>query len=384
MQIITRYLIREILLPFLMILFVMTFALLMGKILQLIDLMINKGVDLVDIVRLVSFLIPSFLFFTIPISLLIAILIGLGRLSADNEITVLKSSGVSIYRIAKPVIFASAAAFLMTAVTSLFLVPYSNQAMRSLLFDIAQKKAAIGIKERVFNDDFNGILLYADKVRSDGNFMEGVLVLEKRIGEAASTIIAEKAYLVSDDRSMTVTLRLLNGSSHTVSESYKNYRKMDFKIYDVNLNIESPLAEAQAALKKRPEDMTVFELLRQMKQPSAENASYEQLAIELNKKMTIPLSCLVFGILGIPLGITPTRAVKSRGFVVGIITVLIYYLVQITGNAFVETGRLAPVIGAWAPLALFSLLSVYLFGRVAREKPFSLVSNFGFSRARRP
>ncbi len=92
-RLINRYILREIAVPFCMILFVLTFVLLMGKILQVMDLMINKGIGFVEIALLILFLIPSFLVFTIPVSLLIAILIGLGRLSGDNEWTVLKMSG---------------------------------------------------------------------------------------------------------------------------------------------------------------------------------------------------------------------------------------------------------------------------------------------------
>lgn len=102
-RLINRYIFREIAVPFGMILFVLTFVLLMGKILQLMDLMINKGVAVADIALLMLYLIPSFLAFTIPISLLIAILIGLGRLSGDNEWTIMKMSGVSLYQLSVPV-----------------------------------------------------------------------------------------------------------------------------------------------------------------------------------------------------------------------------------------------------------------------------------------
>ena len=84
-RLINRYVLKEIAVPFCMILFVLTFVLLMGKILQVMDLMINKGIGIADIARLMLYLLPSFLMFTIPISLLIAILTGLGRLSGDNN-----------------------------------------------------------------------------------------------------------------------------------------------------------------------------------------------------------------------------------------------------------------------------------------------------------
>lgn len=372
MGIIHRYILKEISLPFLMILCVLTFVLLMGRILQLMDLMVNKGVGIIDVAMLILYMIPSFLVFTIPISLLISILIGLGRLSGDNEITIFKASGISIYKLIQPIAIASLIAFILTAFTSLFLVPQGNQRTRNVLFTIAQKKASIGIKEKIFNDDFRGILLYAEKIPSEGNYMEGVIVSDNRLGEDPSTIIAKRAYLVSDDRSMTVTLRLENGSTHMVSGDYKNYRKMDFRFYDINLNIESPLNEAQRVRIKKPSEMTVLELIENIKKQKTGDLSYREMAIELNKKLTIPISCIVFGIIGIPLGIKPSRSVKSRGFVIGIFTVLIYYLAQITGDALVETGKLPVFIGTWAPNMLFGIVGAYLLVRSADEKPLTV------------
>jgi len=372
MKIIHKYILKEISYPFLMILFVLTFVLLMGRILQLMDLMINKGVGVDDIGRLIFYLIPSFLIFTIPISLLISILIGLGRLSGDNEITVFKASGISVYTIIRPVLLASFLAFLVTAVTSLFGVPQANQARKYLLFNIAQKQASIGIKERVFNDDFNGILLYADKIPADGSSMEGVFVSDNRLGSEPSTIIAERAYLISDDKTMTMTLRLQNGSTHVVSTDLKNYRKLDFHFYDISLNIASSLAETRKEFIKKPADMTYVELLKTIKTADIDPLHKRQIAIEMHKKLTIPISCLVFGMIGIPLGIRPTRSVKSKGFVVGIFIVLAYYLLQISGDALAETGRLSPVIATWTPNVLFGLSGIYLLIFAAREKPISI------------
>lgn len=97
-KIINRYIFGEIALPFIIILFVLTFVLLMGKILQIMDLMVNKGIRVLDIGHLIVLIIlPNFMLFTIPIALLVSILIAMGRLSADNEITVLKASGVSCF-----------------------------------------------------------------------------------------------------------------------------------------------------------------------------------------------------------------------------------------------------------------------------------------------
>ena len=264
-RLINRYILKEIALAFAMIVFILTFVLLMGKILQLMDLMINKGISFTTIAQMTLFLMPSFLIFSIPISLLIAILIGLGRLSGDNEITILKMSGVSLYQIAFPVACAALAASLLTAATTFFLVPYGNIATRNLLFDMAKQKATIGIREKVFIDDFRGILLYAEKIPVHGDFLEGVLISDNRILREPNTIFARRAYLISDIDTQAVTLRLEDGSTHTVDAGLKNYRKMDFRLYDIRLDLAESLTTDLKTGEKSSMDMTVTELTAKLR-----------------------------------------------------------------------------------------------------------------------
>lgn len=366
-KIIDRYILSEIALPFFMILFILTFVLLMGKIMQLMDLMVNKGVQFGDIALLILYLMPSFLLFTIPISLLFAIMMALGRLSMDNEIMVLRACGTSLYNLARPILFAAVICCVASLVTSYFLAPYGNYAAKILLYDLARQKASLGIKEKVFIDDFKGILLYADRVPVKGNVMEGVLISDQRMGTEANTIIAQKAHLISSPESMTVTLRLENGSTHTVDKSLDKYRKMDFTVYDVKLDLGASLAGSKK--EKVSTEMTAAEIVEKMQKPKLKDEDVRELAIELQKKLSIPASCIVFAVLAIPLGIRKHRSAKSRGFAVGLIAILAYYLLRLGGEAMVETGRLPVLTGTWMPVVLFGLAGVHLFTAALREIP---------------
>ena len=366
-RLINRYILKEIFLPFCMILCVLTFVLLMGKILQVMDLMINKGIGFVEIVLLMLFLIPSFLVFTIPVSLLIAILIGLGRLSGDNEWTIMKMSGLSLYQLSIPVCLSALAAFLMTLATTLFLVPYGNLASKALLFDMARQKASVSIREKVFVDDFQGILLYADSIPIHGDYLEGVLVSDSRISREPSTIIARRAYLVSNPDTMVVTLRLEDGSTHTVDSDLNNYRKMDFHFYDVRLDFASNLAADNKHGMLSSTEMNLSQLNDAIRKREAKPEELRELQIELHKKLTIPFSCILFAVIGMPLAIRAHRSVRSRGFTIGIFLVLIYYLLRISGEAMVETGRLPAIIGTWAPNLIFAVAGFLVFVFTARE-----------------
>ncbi len=366
---INRYILREIALPFFMILFILTFVLLMGRILQLMDLMINKGVSLIAIMKLISYLIPSFFILTIPISLLIAILIGLGRLSSDNEITIMKSSGISLFQLLTPIASASLLAFLVTALMGFFLVPQGNFATKTLLFEIAKKKASIGIKEKVFNSDFDGLVLYAGRIPAHGNYMENLFISDSRISEDPITIIAKRGYLVSDPNSMNVTLRLENGSSHSMDSDFKVFKKMDFTTYDISLDVSAPIARKKSSLEKDGKEMTLTELIQTMRDRTVKEKRRRELAIELHNKFTIPFSCLIFCLLGIPLGIVKERSGKSRGFVIGLVVVVIYYVLQLGGESLAETGRLAPIIGSWAPNVILGSIGIIMFNMAAQERP---------------
>ncbi len=365
-KIISRYIFKEIAYPFIIILFVLTFVLLMGKILQVMDLMVNKGIGIFIVAKLIIYLLPAFMSFTIPIALLIAILIAMGRLSADNEITVLKASGVSLTQIYLPVAIASLITFIITIFIGHFLVPQSNFATKRLLFVIAQQNASIGIKEKVFNADFKGILLYADKIHPKGDFMENVMISDNRIQGEQNSIVAKKAYLVAEANSMTVILRLENGSVHSVSPDLRKYRKIDFKTYEINLDLTSSISGINEDSKTSVE-MTMGELLAKMKKPGLDAAAIRELSIEVHKKFSIPLSCILFGLLALPLGIKSHRAIKSRGIAVAIVVVSVYYLLRIGGEAFVETGFLSPGIGVWTPNIIFAILGIYLFYMADKE-----------------
>ncbi|MDO9516360.1 MAG: LPS export ABC transporter permease LptF [Syntrophales bacterium] len=368
-RIVNRYILREIAVPFFMILFVLTFVLLMGRILQLMDLMINKGIAVTDIARLILYLMPSFLTITIPVSLLISILIGLGRLSRDNEIIVLKSSGLSLYQLMPSVALVSLCAFFITGVAGFFLVPYGNFATKNLLFDIARQKASIGIKERVFNGDFAGLVLYAEELPPQEDYMRGVFISDNRTLKEPTTIIAEKGYLVSDPQSMRVTLRLKNGSIHTADADAGTYKKIDFSSYDINLDLSTSVGDKNGIITKDTREMSLPELIRESRAPGLGKTALKDFTIEIHKKFTLPFACIVFGIIGVPLGISKHRSGKSRGFVTGLIVIMTYYVIQIGGEALGETGILSPAIGAWISNILLGAIGVYLLITAAKEKP---------------
>jgi len=276
---------------------------------------------------------------------------------------VMRSSGISLYQLFTPVLFFSGIAFLATAIMSFLLVPAGNTARENLLFSVAQQKASVGIQEKVFNDDFQNILIYADKIPQSGDYLEGVMISDRRPGQAPATIFARKAYLISDPETLSLNLRLISGISTNADMRHSSYQQMIFQTYDINLNIGSTLSNTR---KKDIHEMTFSELLSALPKSGRNKETTGELLTEIYKKITIPFSCLIFSILGLPLAIRPHRSARARGFIVGLFIIVTYYLMQLGSDALVIMGRLSPLAGALGTTLIFLSVGIFLFIASAR------------------
>ena len=381
-----RYLLKE-LFPFLLLGVVgFTFILLTGRILQLTELFVNKGIPLNYILKLLYYLIPSFLVLTIPMATLLAVLLTFNRLSSDNEITALKASGLSLYQMTPPVFALAIFATLTTTLLSLYTLPWANYSSRSLLYQMASSKAHMGVRERVFNDDFEGLVLYVEKVKSRTFRWENVFISDSRNSPEVHTIIAHEGTVLSNPQLLTVTLRLMNGAIHKLGNHPDAYQKVDFNTYDLRLDLKTGWRGKQTE-DKHPADMSLKELSRSIKALRSKNQNANTQWIKVHEKFSIPFACLVFGVIGIPLGLQSraARAGRSMGFVWSIGILLVYYLLTNTGASLAERGVVLLEAGMWAANAVFLFLGIYLFIKAANESPVSLMVliNKGIERLRR-
>ena len=186
------YIIKEILPVFFIGLMVFTIILLMDKILKLIELIVTRGGSIKNVLMLIAFISPSFLVFTIPTALLLGTLITFGRLSGDSEVTAFKASGLSLYQLFIPVFVFSVLACLMTSFLVYYGLPWGNRGFKATLYLLATSKADVEIKERVFNDMFDGLVVYVDKVPVQGKRMEGILIYDERDKSKLNTIFAKE------------------------------------------------------------------------------------------------------------------------------------------------------------------------------------------------
>lgn len=364
------YLLKEIIPAFLLGLFGFTLVLLTGRILQLTELFVNKGVPLRYILRLLYFLLPQFLGLTIPMATLLSILLAFSRLSSDNEITAFKASGISLYQMIPPILLFSFTTYAITSLLSLYSIPRANEASRALLYEVASTKANAGVQERVFNDDFDGLVLYIERIKPKTLSWENVFISDARNPSEVFTIFAREGEVLSDPQALAVTLRLKNGSIHKLGKNPHAYQKVDFNTYDLRLHLKTGL-QGKKTEEKHPSDMTLGELIRTIHSLKAKTADTKGEWVKVHEKFSIPFACLVFGIIGVPLGLQSRMAQgsKSRGFAWSIGILLIYYLFTSAGTSLAERGIILLEVGMWTPNLIFLILGIYLLVKAANESP---------------
>ncbi len=366
MKILDRYILRELIVPFLLGLAVFTSVLLIVRILKLVELVVNRGVPLWQMIRVFSYILPAFLEVTVPMALLLAILVAFGRLSSDSEIVALRAAGVSLYRLLGPVTAFAIAVSLLTLWLSFSARPWGNSHLRLGLYEIVKARATAGLKPRLFNDEFQQLVIYVEHIPPGGDRLEGILISDTRERGAQNTIYAERGRLVTDERGHTLTLRLYEGGIYSAGGK-SGYQDTRFTTYDLTLDLDATVAQ----LRRRTRDvseMTVAELRAavQSKHAAGEPTFVER--VELHRKFSIPFACLVFAGLGVPLGIQPSRAVHARGFSLSLGLIFAYYMLLTFGQNLGERGALPPVVAVWLPNAALSIVAAALLARAARER----------------
>jgi len=357
-KIIDRYICWELFTSMILGLGLFTFVLLTKPIRKLMDLFITKLVPIDIIARLLLYTLPPLLVLTIPMALLLAVIATYGRLTADNELTALRTTGCSLYRLTRPAFAIGVLALAFTAFNTFYAVPYGSRAFRDLLFLLARTRATVGIQERIFNDDFHGLILYTNHIEEASGELKGVFMVDTHDEENVRIITARRGRIASDERQNTVLLELQNGSTHvTPKEESDRYEILGFQKLKLSLSMFD--ATTVRMFKRRPDELTVSELLASIRERNARGERTTDLLLNLHWRFVGPAACIVFVLLGTPLAIRVRRS--GRGISLGFTIVLtfIYYVLMVFGQGLGKRGVLPPFLASWFPNLLLGSLGLF-------------------------
>jgi len=353
--------------PFIINLMFFTFVFLMVEMLKVTNMVVNYRVGVFTVLIMLAYSTPYFLTYVIPMSIMIAVLLTFLRLSGDNEIVALKTSGMSIYGLLPPVMLFCLFGCLLTLFMTVYGMPWGRLSFKELSYKIVSSNLEIGLKDRTFNDSFEDVVLYVHKIDPKSKELQDIFIEDKRSQNIVSTVVAPRGKLFSEPDEYIYNLLLYNGVIYQADVKNRSTKYIDFDTYEIQLDIEQVSSSLQPGPKHRKE-MNLVELRNYLNNRTQRDSNYYNTLMELHKKFSIPIACFALGLLAVPLGIQSGSTKKSFGLVLGMVFFLIYYLLLTAGLVFGETGTCPPVIGMWVPNVVMGVLGLYLLIKTANER----------------
>src|SRR6266849_3185117 len=410
MKILTRYIFKEMLGPTVLGFAFYTFIILMKNLFDFAGMIIKRSLPASTVARLLFLSLPHIVVLTVPMSLLFGILIAVGRLSSDSEIIAMRALGISTRTIYLPVFIFSFAVFLLNLYLMNVVLPKGNSEFASLRAEVFTSTVEKEIQPRRFYDDYENLMIYVNDINPRTAEWKGVFVADSRNEEPQQALtpqqLAERSAREREEQREAGAgalaqsgQRIIMAQSGNLSvlkrtnQVWMNLRNAQTHVwdprrpdrYDLNRNAVQRIllpdkyasTDLAGQFAKSLREMNLRELLRQEQMlqnvtsrksaTELDRETYNLARVEIHKKFAIPFACMVFGILGLPLGITNRRGGKSSGFSLSIGIIVFYYVMINNGEALARTGKISPAIGMWAPNVILLIMGIYLLGRANRD-----------------
>ncbi|MBI4535758.1 MAG: LptF/LptG family permease [Ignavibacteriae bacterium] len=429
----SKYLLRAHIGPFLFSLSTLMFLFMLQFVMKFIDQLVGKGLSAWLIIELISLNLAWMVVLAVPMSVLVATLMAFGDLSSRNEITAMKASGVSIYRMIGPVFFVAGILAILLVFFNNDVLPEANHRAKTLTIDIRRKKPTLSLVAGLFSQDIAGYSILVHKTFEKTNDLEGITIYDYTNPTTNVVITAERGKISFSPDYHKLIMDLQMGEIHELDlQDMSGYKKIRFENHRIAMNVEGFDFERSAegtftrsdrelsaqvmigivdSIKKETDK--IEQQLRERMEQEMENLltrkpppslfgtfgtpgggltaglnrarvtssmlnnellrieylekQMDQYKVEIHKKYSIPAACLVFVMIGVPLGIMARRggfgiaATLSFGFF------LLYWAFLIGGEKLADRGITSPFWGMWSANILLAIVGIYLVIRIGRE-----------------
>ncbi len=356
-KILHRYIVKEIAGPFFLILGVFLFVLLMGRIVKIVEMIVRQGVSPLDVLRLLGYLIPSFLPLAIPMATLIAGVICFSRLSGDMEITAMKANGISLYRIAIPILTIAALTSLLIFFLSEWVTPHTNDRAKNIRLIEVQKQRSLGSfkQDQIWYRGHKGIYNFR-LFDAQTSTLQGITI----------------HYL---DRNMKLVMRLDAERGEWTEGRWLFRNILITRFDDGEFPVLSRMKQQVVDLPEKPSDfqevqkdvevMGYFELKRYIRKLQSEGYDATRYVVDLHGKIAFSLVSIILAVIGVSFSLRSERSGGiAQGIGAGLVIGFSYWLVYAFGMSLGRSGTLPPLIAAWFANILFGAASVFLILRV--------------------
>src|SRR5580765_4456963 len=357
MRILDRYIVREIFRHAFLGLIVFTFVLFVPQLVRLMELLVRHSGSGAQIAKLFLYIFPGVLIFTIPMAVLVGVLLGLGRMSADSEIIALTALGVSRQRMLVPVGVLALTGAVATATLTLWLGPAAFRSLRNIEADLLASQASFQVQPRVFDERFPKMVLYVNDISASGTQWHGVFLAEVGQESGSQLTLAENAIVIAEPKQGKLELHLQGGTTHEVSrQDPDHYSLTDFGQSDMPIEV-SGLVPTQRRALSTPERRTSDLLADQ-------GPTWREARVEFHRRLAFPFACLVFALVAVPLGAQPRRGGRAAGTLLSVLLIGLYYSLSVVGAGLAREGKVSPWTGIWLANMALAVLAIILLPRM--------------------
>jgi LPS export ABC transporter permease LptF/LPS export ABC transporter permease LptG len=357
MRILDRYIVREVFRHAFLGLIVFTFVFFVPQLIRLMELFVRHSGSGAQILKLFLCIFPAVFTFTIPMAVLIGVLLGLGRMSADSEIIALTALGIGRRRILLPVGVMAVSGLFLTLAMTLWLSPLALRTFRSIEANLIASQISFQVQPRVFDERFPQLILYISDVAASGTQWHGVFLAETG-GEGGSRLtLAERAIVIPEPNQGKLELHLQGGSTHEFYREHPDrYSVTAFGQSDwpIEVNNLIPAKQRQVSNSERSLRSLVFE----------NGPGWLESRVELHRRFAFPFACLVFALIAVPLGTQPRRGGRAAGTLIAVLMIAGYYLLFVTGAGIARQGTVSPSFGIWIANLVLAALGLALLPRM--------------------
>lgn len=356
-----RYIVSEQLKIFWMAILLLLMVLLMDKVRFLADLLLTKNASALTVGKMLLYLTPSFLVIAAPLAVLMSTLLVFSRLSADNEITAMKASGISTYRLLWPVFLVSTAICFATLYVSLNLEHVSNIKFRETGLTLLKSNLNVQIKERQFNSTFENLIVHVNERK--GDILKGVFISDHRNPDVTKVVEAKEGEIVASEDTIGA-IDLKNGVIHT-GRADGSYQTIAFDFYSLKIDYSDAMNKP---FEKDIPHLSPKELREVINDQKARGKAPNAEIVALHKKYSAPAGCIVLGFLAAALGLMTKSRGTGGGFGLGVLMIVVNYVLWMLGQWLGAGGKLPPALAIWAPNIIMGAFAIYLLVHIADEK----------------
>jgi lipopolysaccharide export system permease protein len=376
---IDRYLLREVLRPMLAAILITLLALLAERALRVIDLVLGWRGSIGIVFEMMSYLIPHYMVVALPAALFLGIMLGVARLSREGELDAMRAAGIGLWRMTRPLLLLSLVVLVLHLILVSHLQPFARYAYRAAAFAITNVSFQTLLRPGQFIT-LGQSTYRVDALSPEGERFEGIFLYSEADESGSITVTAASGRIENQGALAPLLLHLEEGVQQFVpypADVMEGGRTngpppltLRFGAFTSDLSGSEPKPFRPRGEHER--ELTIPELFGHLDTPAAElpdDIDPWEIEAELAARLVRNLSILFVPFLAVPLALSPRRAKRSYGFLIGVVVVVGYNQLIGTGESLADDNKLSPLVGIWLPFFLYAVLTTALFIRTARRVP---------------